>query len=309
MEKYRITKRGKLAILVFSIIFLMINISFIPTIKAKTWNYVSSFENKTHDKMILSNNYYEPSNKSLENRIILSKNDNVIKKSSELNVILQTTLQAVSTEANKELRYPAELAFKEDGKKIAFLTFDDGPTSTNTPKILEVLKHYNIKATFFIIGYEAEKYKDILIKIKNEGHAIGNHTYSHNYEKIYCSVDKFITDIKKTNDVFKQILGNDFKTRICRFPGGSFGESKRPFIQELEKEGYVDINWNTITGDAEGINVDKNKLVNRLKTTAKQQNHLVILMHDSPSKNTTAEALPEIIEYLKEKGYEFATLE
>jgi peptidoglycan/xylan/chitin deacetylase (PgdA/CDA1 family) len=414
MTQFRVTKRGKLAILIFSIMFLMINISSISIIKSKAWKHVSIFENKAYAKTISIGNDNKLRNKSSENTVILVKKDNDIKKSSAINSLLQTTpqavsivkssaklisgdnenklsnrssessiilvkkentikksivinnllqttpqavskeksyvkiassenddtlinessenstilnkkdgtgkespeiitpiqttAQAVSVGPNNELSYPVELAYKDDGRKVAFLTFDDGPTSTNTPRILEILKHYDIKATFFIIGYEAEKNKDILIRIKNEGHAIGNHTYSHNYEKIYVSVEKFMVDIKKTDDVFKQILGEDFKTRICRFPGGSFGESKKPYIQELEEEGYADIDWNTITGDADGINVDKNKLVERLKSTAKQRKHLVILMHDSPSKNTTVEALPEIIEYLKAQGYEFATL-
>jgi peptidoglycan-N-acetylglucosamine deacetylase len=414
MTQFRVTKRGKLAIFIFSILFLMINISSISIIKAKAWKHVSIFENKAYAKTISSENDNKLRNKSSEDTVILVKRDNVIKKSPainsllqttpqavtidkssaktissdnenklsnrssensiilakkesaikkslaintliqtvpqavskeksyvktassenddtlinessedtiilnkedntgtespEISTLLQTTPQAVSVDSNNELSYPVELAYKEDGRKVAFLTFDDGPTSTNTPRILEILKHYDIKATFFIIGYEAEKNKDILKSIKNEGHAIGNHTYSHNYEKIYGSIEKFMADIKKTDEVFKQILGDDFKTRICRFPGGSFGESKKPFIQELDKEGYIDINWNTITGDADGINVDKKKLVERLKSTAKQRKHLVILMHDSPSKNTTVEALPEIIEYLKEQGYEFATL-
>jgi peptidoglycan/xylan/chitin deacetylase (PgdA/CDA1 family) len=308
MKNYRITRRGKLFILIFSVLFLMVNISFIPVVKIDILNIVNTVENKVYAK---SNFEYENNSNNSKNIEIANKTN---KKNAyeeytpEIKAPLQTTLQAIALENSTELSYPVEQAYKEDGKKIAFLTFDDGPSSTNTPKILDTLEHYNIKATFFIIGYEAEKNKEVLVKIKNDGQAIGNHTYSHKYSKIYSSVSSFIVDIKKADTVFKQILGEDFKTRICRFPGGSFGESNKPYIEALNREGYVDINWNTIIGDADGINIEKDKLIAKLKATAKHQSHLVVLMHDSPSKSTTVEALPEIIEYLKGEGYEFATL-
>ena len=212
------------------------------------------------------------------------------------------------TDTNVEQCISVENAYISDGKKVAFLTFDDGPSSENTIKILDILKSNNIKATFFIVGSAAEKNPAILKRVVNDGHAIANHTYSHDYNIVYSSVDVFMGEIKKTEDIMKKILGNTFFTRIVRFPGGSFEASKAPFRQELVKQGYIYVDWNAITGDGEGTNIAPTVLVSRLVSTAGNQNHIVALMHDSPSKQTSVDALPGVIESLKSRGYEFATL-
>lgn len=99
-----------------------------------------------------------------------------------------------------------------DGKKVVYLSFDDGPSVTVTPKILDVLKEEN------------EVAKKITKRVVKEGHAIGNHTYSHDYSYLYpnqtVNSSIFMNDIEKTNQVLKQILGQNFSTRVIRFPGG-----------------------------------------------------------------------------------------
>lgn len=199
---------------------------------------------------------------------------------------------------------------KEDAinRKIAYLTFDDGPSKI-TSEVLDILGEYNVKATFFVIGYLAEQNPDIIKRIHEEGHALGNHSYSHKYKKIYRNTNSFLDELKSTEKVLKNILGKEFETNIIRFPGGSFGTKKAAFRRAAIDNGYVYYDWNALNGDAEGHNIPKHKLVQRLKNTATGKKKLIILMHDMGGKKTTVEALPEIIKYLQQNGYDFDTLE
>lgn len=191
--------------------------------------------------------------------------------------------------------------------KVAYLTFDDGPSQYVTPEILDILNRYNIKATFFIVGKQAEKNPEVLKRIYEEGHAIGNHSYSHNYGFIYSDVENFLYELDMTAQIMKRILGEDFETNIIRFPGGSFGDKKEPFRKIVVEKGYNYIDWNCLNGDAEGHHISPQNLIKKVQSTYRNQQELVILMHDTDVKHTTAEALPSIIEFLKDKGYEFGT--
>lgn len=194
---------------------------------------------------------------------------------------------------------------RTDGKKVAYLTFDDGP-SANTTKILEILNKNNIKATFFLIGKNAENNPDLVKKEVSEGNAVGNHTYSHqlNYKE---GPEKFVQDLDKCNTVIKSIIGDSYDSKLIRFPGGSFGPRVQPFREAVTKAGYHYIDWNDLTGDAEHNNVPVNSLLSELKKYTNSDT-VVILMHDAGAKATTVQALPQVIEYLKSKGYSFDTL-
>lgn len=193
-----------------------------------------------------------------------------------------------------------------DGTKVAYLTFDDGPTPYITPNVLNILKENDIKATFFVVGNMAERSPELLKQEKSEGHLIANHTYSHNYKYIYSSTDNFLQDLKKGDAVVTSIIGEHNKTLI-RFPGGSFG--RKAFKQAVENSGYHYVDWNCLNGDAEVATSSVDRLISRFKETAQDQKQLIILMHDAPGKSTTVQALPEIIKYLKANGYVFKTLE
>jgi len=193
--------------------------------------------------------------------------------------------------------------------KTAYLTFDDGPSPLVTPKILEILKQHEIKATFFVIGKQAEQNPELIRQIWEEGHFICNHTYSHNYKLIYSSPDSFMAEVTKCEKVLKSILGENYNNKILRFPGGSFGKKRLPFRERVKEEGYISIDWNALNGDAEALNVPADKLLNRIKETTKNKNNAIVLMHDSNTKKTTAEALPDIINHLISEGYSFETLE
>lgn len=208
---------------------------------------------------------------------------------------------------------------REDGKKIAYLTFDDGPSTEVTQQILETLKVNNTKATFFVLGSNVEKsdtQKELLKEMVMEGHAIGNHGYCHDYSVLYpgrvADPTAFINDMKKSENVMKSVLGEDFSTNVIRLPGGHMSWNTKALDPVLEQNGYSYIDWNTLNGDAESNGRTVEQLVSRLKGSvsdlAGNDDVLVVLMHDTNAKETTAQSLQQIIDYLKSLGYEFRTL-
>ena len=209
---------------------------------------------------------------------------------------------------------------RTDGKKVVYLTFDDGPSTTNTPKILDILKENNIKGTFFTIGTSIDKNeeaKEILKRTVKEGHAIANHTYSHDYKYLYpnrvINVDNFMADIEKNNQSLRNVLGKDFSTRTIRFPGGYWSWNGRaPMKERMIAEGLCNIEWNALNKDAEGAHKNAAQLVQETKNTVEalgpNADFVVLLMHDTYGKEETVKALPEIIEYFKSKGFEFKSM-
>ena len=152
-----------------------------------------------------------------------------------------------------------------DGKKVVYLTFDDGPSETVTPKILDTLKAENVHATFFLVGKaidESEASKNLVKREIAEGNAIGNHTYSHNYNYLYpkgnINVDNCMAELKKQIKSLKNVLGEDFSTRAIRFPGGHMTwKSKDPkgmdaMDNALKEKDYHQVDWNALSKDAEG---------------------------------------------------------
>lgn len=195
---------------------------------------------------------------------------------------------------------------KFKNEKVCYLTFDDGPTKNITPEILKVLKEKDVKATFFVLGKMAEVNPELILKEKQEGHLIANHTYSHDYKYVYSNPDNLIKDFKRADAVIKKIIGEE-PAKIVRFPGGSF--NKGEFQKRVNKEGFHYVDWNCLNGDAEALNVPEEKLISKVKETMGNQEHIVILMHDSGTKQTTARSLGRVIDYIKSKGYSFKTLD
>jgi peptidoglycan/xylan/chitin deacetylase (PgdA/CDA1 family) len=197
--------------------------------------------------------------------------------------------------------------YKKPSGKVAYLTFDDGPSTNVTPKILNILDKYGIKATFFVTGINASSQNDLIKQTYEKGHVIANHSYSHDYSKIYSSTTAFIDEIEKTNSIIKKIIPS-YTTKIFRFPGGSY-ERNNAFKLAIKNLNYVYYDWNALNGDAEGYLISSDKLIARTKETVKAQSSVIILMHDTGVKTTTVDSLPAIIEFLINNGYEFKTLE
>lgn len=189
------------------------------------------------------------------------------------------------------------------------MTFDDGP-STVTPTILDTLKQQNIKATFFVLGNRVNAMPETVKRIYEEGHYIANHGYTHSYSSIYSSPQSVLDEFNQCNEAVKNAIGvQEYNSHLFRFPGGLIGgkyaEIKREAKELLSQNDILQIDWNSLTGDAETRNPTVEYEMERLKETMQNKSSLVILMHDAQAKAATAEALPQIIDYLKENGYEF----
>lgn len=203
-------------------------------------------------------------------------------------------------------------------QKEVFLTFDDGPSDTNTPKVLNILKQYGVHATFFVLGSElnSQASKNILKEEIMNGNAIGGHSYSHDYKILYphnsVSVSAFMNEMDKTNNIMQSVLGKNFKTRIIRMPGGYmsrayYHDKNLPALNSaFSNAGITSIDWTAESGDAEGKGYSVSQLVQNAKNESKGWDHVVLLMHDIKPK--TVQALPQIIEYYKSQGYQFKVI-
>ena len=205
-------------------------------------------------------------------------------------------------------------ANKSDGVKKAYLTFDDGPNNSVTTDVLDVLRRYNVRATFFMVGTLMEANSSVARRVYEEGHLLANHSYSHKYNELYADTDSFMNQINKTQEIIFKITDNPNYPRVCRFPGGSYnsgvyGEIKQECKIKLEESGYRHCDWNALTGDAEKTAPSIDYIMSRLKKTVGKKEDVVILMHDALAKGITAKTLPDVIEYLIECGYEFDTLD
>lgn len=303
-RKFKNKSQGKkqfFAILLVAIILVAGSTTIKAFASLRTTSTIGVFTNEIFATMILNNPIY------------LNLNEEIKRVKVEH---IQTKLDAIRAIEKKKKKEEEEAKriedeIKEKNRKIVYLTFDDGPSENITPKILDILSQYDIKATFFVLGKMVNINPEMFIRTYEEGHAIGHHSYSHDYNYIYRNTKNFIGELDRTNNLFKEILGDDFETKLLRFPGGSFEKRKQKFIIATEKLGYINYDWDALNGDAEGHNISKKYLVNRLKSTVgtrKDKKEIIILMHDTDTKSATADALPEIIEYLIKEGYVFRTL-
>jgi peptidoglycan/xylan/chitin deacetylase (PgdA/CDA1 family) len=191
---------------------------------------------------------------------------------------------------------------KSSGKKV-YLTFDDGPSS-NTDQILDILKDYDVKATFFVVGKTDERSVKAYQRIVEEGHTLAMHSYSHKYDEIYESKEAFARDLNSLQEYLYETTG--VWPRIYRFPGGSSNTVSKVDMQELIEYltdiGITYFDWNVASGDAVSRTLPAETIVNNCLSGIEKQKESVILMHDASNKGTTIEALPQIIEAIQEQG-------
>lgn len=200
-------------------------------------------------------------------------------------------------------------------KKHVYLTFDDGPNDSITPQILDVLRRYNVKATFFMVGKYIEKTPYMCTRVIQEGHLAAPHSYTHDYATVYANEQNFRDEVEKTYQlIVANTPGNVEPFKIFRFPGGSFdtdsyGSVKGTYKDALADMGYYYCDWNSLTGDAEGATKDAQGLIDYFDNTRPNVNNLIILMHDTVNKQATVDALPTLIEKLLSEGYTFSRLD
>ena len=196
-----------------------------------------------------------------------------------------------------------------DDEKVVYLTFDDGP-SKNTQRVLDILAEYDAKATFFITGQQPE-YFSMIKTAYDAGHTIGLHSYIHEYDQVYASVDAYFKDLEKIGELAKEQIG--FVPCYIRFPGGASNTVSRKYTegimseltQKVLEKGYQYYDWNISSGD--GSKATKEEIIKQSETD--EYNHIMILFHDAATKDTTVEALPEILKYYQDKGYEFRAID
>jgi len=206
-----------------------------------------------------------------------------------------------------------------DGEKIAFLTFDDGPVE-NSYAVLDLLKRRNVPATFFMPGYVLDEHadKEVLHRYIKEGHAIGIHSYSHVYEKLYpgrtADKDVILEEFIATRDLMRETLGEQFDSKVFRFPGGSMSWNGIKEAQaKLNEAGIYDMDWNALSGDGEPKSRRPDgaeAMAEHVMDTLEEhwiQDIAVVLMHDT--KAITAEYLDQVIDQFIEAGYTFGILE
>lgn len=214
-------------------------------------------------------------------------------------------------EFTNETKTRIKKIYRSDEKRV-FLTFDDGPSKAVTPLILDVLKQEQIKATFFTLGSRVELYPEIVKREYSEGHYIANHGYSHVYSQIYASPQSVLDEYNHTEEAIRKAINkSDYTSHLFRFPGGSVGGKyanlKKEAVTLLDQNNIAHLDWNALTGDAEGKKTKEDMLC-YVKELIGQKQSVVILMHDAGDKILTYEILPELIQYLKEQGYSFKNI-
>ena len=189
--------------------------------------------------------------------------------------------------------------------KKVYLTFDDGPGS-QTGKILDILKKNHVKATFFVTGKEDASSKKIYKRIVKEGHTLAMHSYSHIQDVIYDSKEAFEKDLKQINRCLYEATG--VHTKFYRFPGGSSTQNTslpiQNFIDVLNKNHYLYLDWNVISPDINNANATKEQVVTGVMQGVDAYDTAVVLMYDVADKPMTVKALPSIIKQIKAKNYE-----
>jgi peptidoglycan/xylan/chitin deacetylase (PgdA/CDA1 family) len=190
--------------------------------------------------------------------------------------------------------------------KIAYLTFDDGPT-VYTNEIINILNQYQVKGTFFIIGINAKRFPDVIQRLKKEGHQIGNHSYTHDYNLIYLNATNFINELELTDKIIYNLTGQHHN--LFRFPGGSSTLMATPeqiteYIKILQQQGFEYFDWNVDSGDI--LSDNAGQIVNNIEDQIKDKTIALILLHST--RLITVEALPRIIILLRTYGFQMQLL-
>ncbi|MEY8190648.1 polysaccharide deacetylase family protein [Peribacillus simplex] len=229
-------------------------------------------------------------------------------------ILLAVDVQNIQVHAMVPEEITPLLKSKEN-QKIAYLTFDDGP-SLNTMKILDILDGYHVKATFFVKGNEEPYAKESYREMVSRGHAIALHSYTHDYSIVYRSTESFFQDLNRLETMLQKEYG--IKSRIVRLPGGSNNRLRhqaatKPIIngilQQLKEKGYIYFDWSIDSTDGFSPSISEQQIITAVQKGTKNQKHVNILLHDINSMKNTVKALPDIIEFLKKEGYTFDTID
>lgn len=203
-----------------------------------------------------------------------------------------------------------ENLFQNGDVRQVYLTFDDGP-SDQTEAILDVLKQYNVKATFFVVGKTDERSKELYQRIVDEGHTIGLHSFSHKYSEIYASKEAFQGDLQKISDLIFNATGQ--RTMLYRFPGGSSNKvsnvDMQLLIQYLNESGYTYFDWNVMSGDASSKKYSSDVLTQNVMSGITKNQTSIVLYHDADNQTATVKSLTDVIKKLIDMGVQILPID
>ena len=192
-------------------------------------------------------------------------------------------------------------------QKIVYLTFDDGPAGKVTKDVLDILKKESVPATFFLIGNQIKGQEDLTKRIYNEGHALGLHSMSHKKVCLYSSNDSFLKEMLDTQETINNIVG--FKPTILRFPFGCNNNCYRistSMVNLLHENNFKIYDWNTDSGDGAHPAANPSTFI---KNSKSNKDSVLLLMHCAYMSKNSVKALPDIIKYYKDSGYEFKAID
>ena len=182
----------------------------------------------------------------------------------------------------------------DSSSKVVYLTFDDGPIPECTPQVLDILAQYGVKATFFMVGENAERYPELLARVRGEGHAVGNHTY-HHLKGFKTCTHAYLHDIQQANAILQ--------THLFRPPHGRMKYSQKKALRLAGQTIYL---WDVLTHDYNPC-YSVEKILSVVKRYTR--NGSIIVMHDSlKSKDRMLKVLPLVIQWLHAEGYQCETL-
>ncbi len=211
----------------------------------------------------------------------------------------------------QEESFAEEVAVETLWPQKVYLTFDDGP-SGHTGDILNILDRYGVKGNFFVCATKNEDYLKYYSEILNRGHVLGIHSYSHLYRKIYRSNDSLQNDVIAIRDFVKEQT-DGFEAKYYRFPGGSTSISTQidfeAYLEWLDEQGLTYYDWNVSSHDATNPMQPTEVIYENCTHGCEKYQEVMILMHDLGNKDSTVEALPQVIEYYLERGAEIAAID
>ena len=269
----------------------------------------------SHDALLGNPNAYgkllDPSTKTVLGNTQPSTNvaENTLEESDNSVVNIEEATEVTDSD-NSVLDTTEELSGKtKKNAKRVYLTFDDGP-SIYTGQILDILKANDVKATFFVIGKD-ENYYDYYKRIVDEGHTLGMHSYTHQYQKLYASEESFADEIEELQTLLVNVTG--VESHVFRFPGGSSNDvSQLPienYIAYLNEHNINYYDWNALSGDAVDASLSPEQLVNNIMKDVRNNKDSIVLMHDLQNVHATVESLQMLIDTLKSEGYEILPID
>jgi peptidoglycan/xylan/chitin deacetylase (PgdA/CDA1 family) len=225
-------------------------------------------------------------------------NKQIIKNKESIEKEVQNRISPRDTDDIDYIKSINGIHTPNNPKKCAYLTFDDGPYITITPKILDTLKEYDVKATFFMQGWAISTYPSVAKRVYEEGHAIGNHTYSHKKE-MYNAINVFKSEIERTNNLIYKLTGD--YPRLFRPP---YGRNLQPdYKKYLVNIGLRTFLWNDDSGDSREVNVATSKIYKNVALYLNGKKDIIIILHDSEGHINTSKVLGSIIKLLWKEGY------